>query len=301
MRIDRDRRRSSNVGISGEARRPLIEGYVIFWIVLNNISDLIYSLFLLLVRRIRTVHLSKATPKGAEGKKKVVEALQDGIDEYDTVIVFSFENMRTNHFKELRKDFSDSRYVKSLHSLYRGSSSLIPFLNSQFSVYRRLSFAPRFFLGKNKVMQIAIGKTEETSYRPNTYKMSEFLKGQCGILLTNKTTAEVQNIFDAFRKESFARAGAIATDTIKLEPGVLHGQESSKVEYFRSLGMPVKVQNAQLYLMEPFVVCQKERKMSPEQCAILKQMGIKMSLMKVLIVRAWKDGEVVDIMDGDGA
>ena len=58
-----------------------------------------------------TVHLTKAQPKGNEGKRKVIASLRDGIDEFDNLLVFKFESMRTNFFKELRKLCSDSRYV----------------------------------------------------------------------------------------------------------------------------------------------------------------------------------------------
>ena len=186
--------------------------------------------------------MSQAKAKGTEGKAKVIESLRDGIDSYDLLTVFDFENMRTNYFKELRQKWQSSR----------------------------------FFLGKNKVMQVALGKDKEEEYRPNLSKVASFLKGQCGVLLTNKTLDQVKSSFEGFRKKSYARAGATATETIQLEEGVIHGQEASKVEYFKKLGMPVRVKNA-VYLMERFTVCTDGKELSPEQCAILKQMGMQMS------------------------
>ena len=202
----------------------------------------------------KTVHLTKAKAKGSEGKAKVIESLRDGIDSYELLTVFDFENMRTNYFKELRQKWQDSR----------------------------------FFLGKNKVMQVALGKNKDDELRPNLSKVASHLKGQCGVLLTNKTLVQVKKSFEGFRKQSYARAGATATQTIQLEEGVIHGQEASKVEYFKKLGMPVRVKNAQLYLMERFTVCTDGKELSPEQCAILKQMGLQMSEFRIRLRCYWK-------------
>lgn len=50
----------------------------------------------------------------------------------------------------------------------------------------------RFFLGKNKIMQKAIGQTEEESYKKNLFLLSEHLKGDCGLFLTNRNPKEIQ-------------------------------------------------------------------------------------------------------------
>lgn len=189
-----------------------------------------------------------------------MESLRDAVDEYDLVVVFDYENMRTNHFKEVRRDWKSSR----------------------------------FFLGKNKVMQVALGKTQEDEYRPGLSKLAKHIKGQCGLLLTNKSLSDVIKSFDSFRRKDYARSGAIATETVKLKEGVLHGQEASKVEYFKTLGMPVKVQQAQPYLMESFTVCKKGNVLTPEQCAILKQMGLEMADFKMRVICSWSNGKFVD-------
>lgn len=61
--------------------------------------------------------------------------------------------MSTNNFKTLREALSDSK----------------------------------FLMGKNKVIGIALGNDEDNSYKPNTYKITQDLKGHCAIFFTNKT------------------------------------------------------------------------------------------------------------------
>lgn len=62
-------------------------------------------------KRQRTKALTKVDKKTSDLKQKVVESVREAVDNYATVFAFSFVNMRTNHFKEVRMDFRDSRYV----------------------------------------------------------------------------------------------------------------------------------------------------------------------------------------------
>lgn len=67
------------------------------------------------------------------------------VDEYSSVYVFSFANLRSKLLKEVRMDFrKDSR----------------------------------FFMGKNKVMKLALGKSDEDEYQDNLRQISRRLKGQ---------------------------------------------------------------------------------------------------------------------------
>jgi hypothetical protein len=58
------------------------------------------------------VTLSKTKKKGREHKESLVTSLRKAVDEYSSVYVFSFENMRNTLFKELRDRLkSNSRYI----------------------------------------------------------------------------------------------------------------------------------------------------------------------------------------------
>ena len=49
----------------------------------------------------------------------------------------------------------------------------------------------RFFFGKNKVMSLALGRSISDEYRENLHKICSHLKGQTGLLFTNKTKEDV--------------------------------------------------------------------------------------------------------------
>ena len=48
--------------------------------------------------------LTKTKKKGLEGKKELINKLQDAIDRYNTVYLFRFEDMKNEKMKELREE-----------------------------------------------------------------------------------------------------------------------------------------------------------------------------------------------------
>lgn len=57
------------------------------------------------------VTLSKTKKKGREHKESIVNSLRKALEDYKSVYVFSFENMRNVKFKELKEQLkSSSRY-----------------------------------------------------------------------------------------------------------------------------------------------------------------------------------------------
>ncbi len=68
-----------------------------------------------------------------------MDKIREAVDEFEHLFLLSFHNMRSNKFKRMRMDWKDSR----------------------------------FFLGKNKIMQVALGRNAEEEYQENMHKISE--------------------------------------------------------------------------------------------------------------------------------
>ena len=64
-------------------------------------------------KRAKVVHLSKTQKKGKALSRKHFDDLQAAAQKYQYVFVFEVDNMRNNHFKEVRKEFWDSRSVNT--------------------------------------------------------------------------------------------------------------------------------------------------------------------------------------------
>lgn len=80
-----------------------------------------------------------------------------------------------------------------------------------------MRFGFRLFLGKNKVLQFALGTSPSTECLPNIYKISKLIKGGRGILITPKNKQEVLYTLSGVSASACAKAGCIAPKTIELE------------------------------------------------------------------------------------
>ncbi|XP_016365785.1 mRNA turnover protein 4 homolog [Sinocyclocheilus rhinocerous] len=219
-------------------------------------------------KRDKKVSLTKTTKKGLEAKQNLIEELRKCADIYRYVFVFSVENMRNNKLKDIRTAWKHSR----------------------------------FFFGKNKVMMIALGKGPTDEYKDNLHKVSKFLRGEVGVLFTNKTKDEVQEYFSSFKEVDYARAGNVATMAMMLDEGPLEQFPHSMEPQLRQLGLPTALKKGVVTLIKDFEVCKEGDTLTPEQARILKLFGTEMVEFKISIKCMWnsESGDFEKLTDGDG-
>ncbi|RXM94669.1 mRNA turnover protein 4-like [Acipenser ruthenus] len=132
----------------------------------------------------------------------------------------------------------------------------------------------RFFFGKNKVMMIALGKGHADEYKDNLHKVSKYLKGEVGLLFTNKTKEEVQEHFSQFKEMDFARSGNKASMAVTLDEGPLEQFPHSMEPQLRQLGLPTALKKG-------------DRTGRERAKGATKLFGIKMAEFKVLVNCMW--------------
>lgn len=121
-----------------------------------------------------------------------------------------------------------------------------------------------FFVGKNNVMSVALGRSKENEVQKNLHKISACLKGQCGLMFTNATHNEVVSYFENYKHTDFARGGMllsfrskktfgfvgqVATHTVQLEEGLLEQFSFSMEPQLRKLGLPTKLEKGQVTII----------------------------------------------------
>jgi len=207
-------------------------------------------------RRNKVVNLTKTKKRPtSEFKTALVEKLQKSLNRYTNVFVFSHENMTTVPFRFIQQEWKDSK----------------------------------FFLGKNKIMRVALGKSDTEEYMENSHKLSKYLTGDCGLLLTNKTRDEVLKFFEQFTKQEYAKAGTISDRTIVLKKG----EESLKTfghsmePYLRKLGLNTSLINTKIVMHEDYVAAEEGLALTPEQCKILKLLREPISNFKINVKAYW--------------
>lgn len=105
-------------------------------------------------KRNKVVPLTKVGKKNLVTDKKsiIVEKVQNYLNEYKYYYAFKYKNMTTMPMQELRNYWNKGKFV----------------------------------VGKNKVLQVALGKSEEEEQKPNSFKLSPYLKGNCGLFFSNE-------------------------------------------------------------------------------------------------------------------
>jgi mRNA turnover protein 4 len=105
-------------------------------------------------KRNRVVPLTKVSKKENLSLKKtqLVEKIENYLKEYENCYVFRYKNMTTVPMQEVRNYWSSSKFI----------------------------------IGKNKVLQVALGKSEDDEPKLNSHKLASYLKGNCGLFFSNE-------------------------------------------------------------------------------------------------------------------
>ena len=99
----------------------------------------------------------------------------------------------------------------------------------------------RIILEKNKLLQIALGRTTEQEYSDNLRHVSKQISGSIGLLITSLDRSKVVNYFqEQVTEKDFAKAGAISPTTLKITKEMVETHPVSMVEQFKNLDCPLK-------------------------------------------------------------
>ncbi|KAJ4372653.1 mRNA turnover and ribosome assembly protein [Didymella sp. IMI 355093] len=200
-------------------------------------------------KRAKVVHLTKTDKKGKELSQKLFANVQEeAAENFEHIFVFSVENMRNSYLKEVRAEFSDSR----------------------------------FFFGKTKVMAKALGITPAEEHLTNLSELTKHLAGNVGLFFTNREPADVLEYFAAYSQTDFARAGVTATQTFTIPAGVVYSRGGevpaeddvplphSVETTIRKWGMPTRLDQGK-----------EGQVMNSHQTALLKMFGVAMADFKI--------------------
>lgn len=216
-------------------------------------------------KRNKAVTLSKTKKKGREHKESIVNSIRDAAENYNSVYVFTFENMRNLKFKQFREQLKSSS---------------------------------RFFLGSNKVMQVSLGRSIADEIRPGLHKVSKLLRGDSGLCFTNMPKEEAQRLFNEYEEFDFARTGSTAIEKVELKEGPLDQFTHEMEPFLRKQGIPVRLNKGVVELVSDFVVCEEGKPISPEASRILRLMGIKMATFRLHLICRWSPEEFEVYQEG---
>ncbi|XP_031847757.1 ribosomal protein LP0-like [Nomia melanderi] len=198
-------------------------------------------------KRDKKISLTKTSKKGLVLKQQIVEDVRNCVEKYSEIFLISVDNMRNNKLKDLRGEWKDSR----------------------------------FFFGKNKLIALALGKSPEDEVVEGIHKLSLALRGQCGLLFTNRPTKKVLKWMKSYEEADYARSGFVVSKTVTLPEGPMPEFPHSIEPHLRQLGMPTALQKGVVTLIKEYTVCKKGQMLSPEQARILKLLGKPVATFKL--------------------
>lgn len=208
-------------------------------------------------RRAKIVPLTKTKAKTRDHKDALIERIREAAEEYEHIYTICIHNVRTNILQQIREE--------------RRNDS-------------------KMFLGNNKLMMLALGRDEESSLKPNLYKLSKFLTGMSGLFMTNLSKKEVKDYFAGIGEQVFARTGTVATTKLVLSPGPLPQFPHSMFEHLNKLGLPIKLDKGTIVLLQETTVCDIGDTLSAEAASLLKLFGMMTVEFRVELTAHWNNG-----------
>lgn len=225
-------------------------------------------------KRNKVVALTKVKKKTRDWKEGLVTTARNFLDEYPALYLFRYENMRNDKFKELREELRETS---------------------------------RFVLGSNKVLRVALGKTEMDEYKTNLHMVSERIHGSMGLMFTKLPHEEVVRLFEEYEELDYARAGSRATQALQLPEGPVVGPYGEPLAHtleptLRQNGMPTKLDKGIVKVLADYTVCNEGDRLTSQQVALLRIFEVKMAAFRMHLRCYWRaDGDTFEeLADDDG-
>jgi len=212
-------------------------------------------------KQVRNVNIQK---KGRKLKNALYEKVIHLVDQYKYLYVLRADNVNTKHIEEVKQNFNDSTLL----------------------------------FGKNAVIHKALGDSESTEYQEGLHKLMKHFKDRKCALFSDKSKADVFDFCSSFHPVDFAKPGYKATHTVLLREGPLPCLDHSMEPALLKMGLPVKKVKGIITLERDYDVCKRGKFLTPDQCQVLRIVGIKLSEFRFLPVACWcKNSKDVEVFD----
>jgi len=216
-------------------------------------------------KRNKVTTLSKTSKKvGLEFKQALIDKVRASVDDHTHLLVFAVRNMRNTHLQAVRDAWKADKGRKGV-----------------------------FFMGKNRVMSVGLGRDEAEEYNDHLHRVSRLLRGaNRGLMFTNEDPLKVEEFFASHGEPDYARTNGVATEDVVLPEGPLPQFGHAMEPQLRGLGMPTTLKRGVITLLNEYTVCKKGDKLTSEQARILKLLDHKQAEFKVDLIALWsKDGK----------
>ncbi len=236
--------------------------------------------------------MTQTDKKGREHKTKLIEEIREFVDDVKYVFVISHKNIDSTNMKNVRE------LVKSAGDDKKNPRPVGRIIN-----------------GKNRIMQIGLGREEDDSHLPGLYNLSQHLTGECMLFSTNSGPKAVSSFFNAWSRDVSPREGSIAVEDVVVPAGYLdkYAFPAPMDTRLRSLGLPCQRtvagkgdmkgddinndENVVIEVLDEHTICTEGQKLSAKQAKLLTHFGHKFEKMGFKTVAYWsaKTGKITQL------
>ncbi|GAW81582.1 ribosome biogenesis protein MRT4 [Plasmodium gonderi] len=154
----------------------------------------------------------------------------------------------------------------------------------------------KFFIGKNKLMKVALGKNEKSEFKPNVFKVAELLVGNRILLITKDAPLKVLKFFNEFQPEEYIKPGNICTQDVTLKCGDVLDVPVSMQKDLQKRKLNFDIIDQKIILREDKILAEKDKLMSVENSKLLRMLNMKISHFDITVLGYWNMNNFVSLM-----
>ncbi|XP_018572138.1 mRNA turnover protein 4 homolog [Anoplophora glabripennis] len=200
--------------------------------------------------------------------KEQQEEFKADMKNYNVLYVFSYKDIRTNIMKQI----------------------------VEYKEWER----SKIWYARNKMITVLLKNLALAhSEWPDLTKLASTIKGQIGVLFTNRPQWEIKEWFNKFSVWDYPLPGFEVDVTIKLDSGPLTLFQPEMVPYLKQMGMRVADVDGIVFLKRPFLVCRAGTILSKRQVNLLHLLGEKLAVFQLHLKAVWTKGGGLEILNDE--
>ncbi|KAI4837056.1 ribosome biogenesis protein MRT4 [Plasmodium brasilianum] len=154
----------------------------------------------------------------------------------------------------------------------------------------------KFFIGKNKLMKLALGTNENSEVKPNIFKISELLYGNRVLLVTKDIPLKVIKFFNEFQPEEYIKHGNISTKNVTLKCGEVLNVPVSMQKDLQKRKVNFDIVDQKIILRENKILAEKDKLVSIENSKLLRMLNMKIAKFDITVLGYWHLNNFLSLM-----
>jgi len=198
------------------------------------------------------------------------EKLKGLLQEYNTLLVVTVDNVGSSQISEMRRDF-------------RGRA--------------------RFLFGKNTLIRKVIRETMKETKNLKLLKLLDLVRGNSGFCFCKGDVNGMRKEILSRKVQCPAKAGTIAPTDVFLPPGST-GMEPTQTTFFQAMNIGTRINRGQIDIIDEVHLIKCGEKVGLSQSVLLTKLNIKPFYYGMKVKSIYEDGNaydasVLDISDAD--